>query len=194
MILESLQHLNWVDLLYMVLFLRVMYISLNTGFSIEIFKFLGILCAVYVGLHYYTDLSDIFQNKSVQTEKSALQFIDLVCYIMLVVAGCLFFLLIRFAVTRYIKIDTVTGLNRWGGFLVGLVRGYLLIGLISYGLAASSIVYFKDMLRESLIGPSTFHIAPDAYRCMWNSVASKFAVNEKFNTAVNEVEKDFTEK
>ncbi len=189
--LELLQRINWVDLLLLLIFIRVIYIALNKGLAIEIFKFFGTLTAIYLSLHYYTVLSDLFRGKFAKTDQATLQFVDLFYFLFLVGVGYSFFLLLRVAFNKYMKIETVSGVSMWGGCIIGFLRGYLLVGLISYSLFVTSTTYLRDMVKGSLLGPYVFHIAPDTYAGIWGAFGSKLMAGEEYNKTVLEVDKDF---
>ena len=53
MLTQFFTNINWVDVGLFVLCALVILISVKTGFVVEVFKFLGVLGALFVSLHYY---------------------------------------------------------------------------------------------------------------------------------------------
>ena len=75
MLTDFIQHFNWVDIVIIIVFLRIGYVSLKTGILIEVFKFLGALSAIYISSHYYTNLSDSLK-KFIPGNIMPLEFLD----------------------------------------------------------------------------------------------------------------------
>ncbi len=52
MLMDFLKSLNWVDILMALVFARIIFIGIKTGFMIEFFKFWGVLFSTVISLHY----------------------------------------------------------------------------------------------------------------------------------------------
>ena len=74
--------------------------------------------------------------------------------------------------------------------ILGIGRGFLLVGLITYILAVSSITYFRRSVNNSHLGRRFFKVAPVTYGWLWNSVLSKFSPGGEFNNSVRVTEED----
>ncbi|MBP7216433.1 MAG: CvpA family protein [Candidatus Omnitrophica bacterium] len=192
MIINMLKQFNWVDILVVVLFLRILSMGLKTGFLHELFKTLGTVAAIYVSLHYFSQLTDAC-FKAVPGAKEALpvEFLDFVSFLVLAIAGYCSFVILRIALNRFLKVEAVDTLNRWGGLAVSVVRALLVSALVIFGLAISTIGYLKGSAQNSYLGARLFPVAPSTYSVIWNSLAYRFAVSEKFNAAVSEIESGF---
>lgn len=195
MILETIKRFNWIDILAVIILFRIGYVSVKNGLKVEIFKLLGTLAAVYLSLHYYTTFSDSLAERiHLSKERMPLEFMDLLSFVSLSIIGYLIFVSIRAVFYRFLKMEATAKLNFWGGFILGIGRGILLIGLIIFILVISSIGYFKNSVINSYSGRYLFKIAPATYESLWNGLASKFMVGEKFNETIIEVQKDFATK
>ena len=75
MVIEFLKGLNWVDVFVVILLIRITYIAVKTGLSVEVFKSLGTVCAVYLALHYYIN-SGKFLNVKLSWEGNYLPFLN----------------------------------------------------------------------------------------------------------------------
>jgi len=183
MISDILKHLNWVDILVVIIMIRVCYISLTTGFTIELFKFLGTIFSIYLSLHYYTYVSNLIRDW-LSSDKEAFVFVVWVTFIILAILGYLVFALLRNLIFRFIKMEAASGLNKWGGLTVGIFRSVFLVGLITFMLLVSGGTYFNTCIKNSYLGSRFSTVAPSTYTFIWDSFASKFFSSEQFNKAV----------
>ena len=188
MLLDVFRKFNWVDIFVIISLVRIGYVSFKTGFTIELFKLLGIILATYISLHYYIRFSDLIFHQGASSEKMPVEFSDFISFMLLAIAGYMFFVLLRSVFYRFMKMEAAPTLQKWGGLVLGMVRGFLFVGLITFMFVTSSIAYLKDSVQSSYSGSSTFKIAPSTYSWIWNNLSSKFMDNEKFNQTVIEVQ------
>ena len=177
----------------MAVFLRICYISFKTGLSIEIFKLLGVLFATYFSLHYYTMISDLIRRRFLPKEMP-LEFMDFIIFLLLAILVYFGFIVLRTVLSRFIQLNAIPRLNQAAGLILGIGRGFLVVGLLSYSLAVSSVDYFKGSVKHSYLGSRAVSISPRTYGWLWNNVFSKFSGREKFNSTVNEVMDKFSVK
>ena len=194
MLLDIIKKLNWVDVFVIIILIRIGYVAFKTGFTIELFKLLGTIFAIYISLHYFTVVSDTLIRRGATTEKIPLQFTDFVSFSVLVIAGYLIFVALRSVFYRFIKMEAAPNLQKWGGLVLGMFRAFLCAGLIMFMLTICSFEYFKNSVKESYTGKNFFKIAPATYSWIWNNVSSKFMNNEKFNNTILEIQDDFNQK
>jgi len=181
MLLNILKQINWVDIFILILFVRVCYIAAKGGFPIELFKFIGTITAVYLSLHYYIVLSDYLINWLSLGGRMPLEFLQFIVFLLLAAGGYYIFVLLRGIFSRFIKMEAVSTLNKWGSLILGIARAIILGSLIMFMLVISSVEYFKNSVKASYTGKRLFLVAPDTYSWLWNSVISKFATSEKYN-------------
>ena len=193
MLLNIFQQFNWVDIFVLILLFRIGYVSLKRGLPVEIFKLLGTLAATYLSLHYYSLISLFFQPR-LFNKKEPWVILEFFVFLALVILGYFIFIFLRSIFYRFIKMEAVSYLNRWGGLVLGLIRGVLLVGLIIFILVFSGINYFRVSAKHSFLGRRLFDIAPTTYSWLWNAVASKFMTAEKFNNKVTEIQRGFAKK
>jgi len=192
MLLDILRQFKWLDVVIVILFIRICYVALKNGFSSELFKFLGTLSAIYISFHYYTILSDMLQ-KQTRLNGMPLDFVDFFIFIVLVLIGYFIFVVLRMFLSRFMQLEAVSALNKWGGLCLGVMRAFFLIGLLSFILVISSTVYLSQSVKSSYLGKRSFAIAPNTYRWLWNNLFSKFSSEEKINQDITEVENIFKE-
>lgn len=182
MIFNILKNFNWFDICILLIIFRVLYIAIKTGFTTEFFKFFGILFAIYLSMHYNTAIADFVAKRvPIIEEKVPLEFLDFIIFSILAITGNLFFVLLRNAINNLIKIEAVSTLNKWGGLCLGVLRSLLLVSLISFALTISSVVYLKDSVKSSYLGPRVISIGVNTYTWMWSSIFSKFLSSEGLN-------------
>lgn len=183
MLLGALKQFNWLDIFVVILLLRISYIAIKNGFSIELFKLLGTVLATYLSLHYYLIFADYIATRTGANNIPSAYLTSFVL-VALAIAGYLVFALLRNIFYRFIQMDAVPNLNKWGGLLFGLSRGVLLVSLIIFILVISGSGYLKGSVSSSYSGKRLLKIAPSVYSGLWNNIASKFFSQEKFNQAV----------
>ena len=192
MVLNILKQINWVDIFVLILILRICFIAVKNGFPVELFKFIGTVSATFLSLHYYTDLAGFLSNWLFLGKRIPLEFLEFLVFLVLAISGYCLFILMRSLFSRFLKMEAISALNRWGGLFLGLARAALLSSLVMFMLAISSVGYFKESVKESYLSQRLFSVAPDVYTWMWNSVISKFSVAEKYNAVIPSIKEDFS--
>lgn len=187
---EIIQQLNWLDIFVVIVLFRMSYVAVKNGILGEFFKLAGTISALYLSLHYYTTLSDSVKAKFMP-KTIPLDFLDFLCFLLLAEAGYLFFVLLREGITHLIKFEVIPKLNKFGGLVLGIARALLFSSLVMFCLAISTMSYFQKSVDTSYSGKRLLGIAPATYAKIWNGVASKFMLKEKFNPTVDEVTKKF---
>lgn len=192
MILEALGKFNFLDFVLVIIFLRVCYIAAVMGLSIEIFKLGGVLFSSFIALHYYTYFSDLIMKKS-SAQVVPLDFMDFMVFIFLIAAGYLSFVLLRNLLFRFVQLNAIPKINQFLGLLLGILRGFLVVGLIAFTLTISSVNYLSSSVKHSYLGSQAFEILPQTYGWLWNNIFSKFLSKEKFNPVVTQTVEKFKE-
>jgi uncharacterized membrane protein required for colicin V production len=191
--LAFLKLLNWIDIVVVIIFVRILFISLKTGIGAEIFKVLGALTATYLSLHYYSSVSGYFTNRFAM-DASGTATIESMAFAALACIGYAFFLLLRLLLKRFMNMEVVPTISRVGGLLLGIFRAFLFGSLLLYFFLTTANPYLNKSVRTSFSGMELVYLAPSAYNFFWNAVMSKLAPHEKFNSAVFELQKDKTKK
>ena len=182
--IDALLQLNWVDIIVVILIIRVGYISIKSGFPVEIFKLLGTICAIYLSLHYYISLGNLLRGYF--TSMIPENYFNFICFIALTLLGYFLFFLFRTALYHFVDVKAVPALSKWGGLVTGFLRDILLIGLIIFAFSISSVTYLANSANKSYIASRFSQVAPSTYSWIWNNITSKFIPSEKFNNAVLE--------
>jgi uncharacterized membrane protein required for colicin V production len=183
MFINFIKQINWVDIFIVILCARICYIAVKGGFPLEFFKFLGVVAALYLSLHYYVALSEVVFGY-ISIAKEQISFVYLLIFIILALIGYLAFALLRNLFERFLKVEAVSTFNKWGGLFLGLIRSVLFSSLILFIFILSGIGYLKESVKSSYAGRNLLAFAPQTYSALWNGVASKFAIGETFNGSV----------
>lgn len=177
--------LKWFDFFIIILLIRTCYIAIKCGIIIEIFKTLGTILAIFLSLHFYTFVSESL-NSRFSISIIPLEFLDFLVFVLLAICGYFAFLILRMTFLRLVKTEAISLFNKWGGLTLGILRGILLIGLVTYALVISSVVYLKTSVNNSYFGKTAISIAPSVYRGLWTAIVSKFSAKDSYNQYVDE--------
>ncbi|MFA5319762.1 MAG: CvpA family protein [Candidatus Omnitrophota bacterium] len=178
--------LNWVDLVFVILIIRMGYVAVRNGFLVEIFKISGTILAIYLGCHYYASLAAFFHSR-LGREGSPVAVPEALSFIVLCVLGYVIFILPRRLLMRFLKIEVVPLLNMWGGFILGICRGVLFSGLLFLAFSISMRDYLHLSVAQSFSGPRLVNVVAGTYSGIWNTVMSKFMHGEKYNAVLESV-------
>ena len=185
-IVELSRQLNWIDILVLIVFLRLTFISMKQGLGVEFFKLLGTLFALYLALHYYSLLATFLSGFTGSIEPD-ISFLELIAFVILFAFGYLFFWSIRIATFRFMTAEVNSEFSKWGGFVCAFLRSFLLSSLILFALVIPGAAYFKDSVSYSLSGHYFSKVAPATYTFIWESIVSKFNSGEKYNSALYDI-------
>ena len=189
MLTQIKNQINWLDLFVIIILIRICYAAIKTGFPVELFKILGVILATYLSLHYYSGLTSVV-SILIGSKNMPLVFLNLLSFIFLAGAGFLFFSFLRRIFFKLVKMEAVSALNKWGGFVLGITRGFLFASLVIFIFVISGIGYLKKSVTASYSGKAIFKIAPATYAWVFNGLVSKLVTGEKFNQVILDVEED----
>jgi uncharacterized membrane protein required for colicin V production len=150
---------------------------------VQLFWFLGSIAAVYLSLHYYSSLA-AFLGKRFPAHGMPAEYWNLITFILLAVVGYLFFVLLQKLFARYITMQATPRLNKYGGLVLGAMRGIMVAGLIIFLFSISSVAYLQNTVSHSYAGQHLFKVAPATYTWLWKNIMSKFMTSEHPNTDV----------
>ncbi len=187
MIFSYLKQINWIDVLVIIILIRMCYIAVKTGFSIEIFKLLGTVCAIYLACHYYIRASGFLNSTLSLQEGAGLRFLQFFVFLLLAFLGYLFFVIVRVVISTLIRMEANSLLNHWGAFSISVIRLCLFISLLFFSIAISNLSYLKRSLSNSFSGPRLINLTPKVYASVWSGLVSRFMNKESFNQSASQV-------
>ena len=169
---------EFIDLIFLILCLRIIYISVSRGIVQESFKLIGLLVASFFAFHYYSLLGDAIQNKISFLNREYLYFTS---FLLILLGVRTVFNLLRLIVTLLFKIGHASPTERWLGLFLGGVRAVFLSSIIIFLLVLSPLnpKYFSNSLSYAFFK----NIAPKIYLLSYN-LYSKFNSSSVSNEEV----------
>ncbi len=191
---EFLTKINWIDIICILVFLRVIYVSRKTGILIELSKLLILVFSTCVSLHYFLTVSDL-ARKHANLEKSPLQFTDFIVFVLLLVFVYAALSLLRSTIVNLIRpqqqakpVSLFSGLL---AVLLSVARGFLISSLIIFSFYISSISYLNESSQKANFGRKFFSVSTGIYQSAWEGIVIKFLPKEKINSVVFDHQKEF---
>ena len=166
-----------IDLLFLILCLRVIYISISRGIIRENFKIGGLLLGSFFAFQYYSSLADSISDKIPFLNRG---YFLLFSFLLILLGIRLIFTLFRLIVTFFFKKDEVYLKERVLLFFLGAFRASLVGSIIFFALYLSPLdsKYFCHSISYSVfknIGPKIYLIAFKVY----DKVSPKILVNKE---------------
>lgn len=180
MITHLIKSINWIDVAVFALFVWIVFVAVKNGFISELFKFLGVVVAVFVSLHYYSSWAAWLARKTHLTWS---------CWDLLVFAGlwfavALFFKFIRNGILVLFKVETNhQGFDKYAAGVVGVARGILVSSMVIFLVL---LVHYGPMTRMAFRSYSfkiSGHAAVGTYSFLYNHLVDKLFMGEHYNAA-----------
>ncbi len=179
-----LKSINWVDVAMLILLIRIVFIGVKTGFVTELFKLFGILCAVFIGLHYYSGLSAFIAKKT----GWSLNWLEITFFVLLVVVLVIIIKYLRDGFLILFKFETThAGFNQWGAGILSVVRAVFLASLIMYGMLLSNLEFLQRQTFSSTSQKLALKVAPNTYFFIYRNFIGKVFTEERLNEDVFKV-------
>ena len=172
--------LNSIDFLMAFVVAAIVWIRRGDGLVVELVKLLGVVCSVFMALHYYTRFAHFLRVQFFGKEAAA----DLLAFILLSIPTLLIFFVISRGWDSILGIKTFKLLDCFGNIVLSFVRGYLICGLILLGLILSQHKYATPWAQQSI----SRLIFPEAcvhlYRASYEGFVEKFFPGEPINRTI----------
>ena len=114
---------NWVDIIVVIFLVRGVYIGLNQGFSVELFKTLGAIASSILTLLCYGKLGEWLAARSFLS----LQVANFISFLVLLLSLLIVVRVVRVFLFRILHLELFYGLEKWGGLEVGQCVRYVLV-------------------------------------------------------------------
>ena len=181
-----LKSLNWVDILIAALAVRIVYISVKTGFVTEFMKTLATLIAVFLAFHYYTKLAAILSHAAGAKAGLTDPVIQTIVFAVIWGVTLLIVKFIRDGLFLIFTVQTISAVDRWGAVVVSIARFCLTASMLMFVFLLTDQPYMERMTTSSFSQKYVLFVAPDTYRKIADGFVAKFFPSEKSNTAVVE--------
>jgi uncharacterized membrane protein required for colicin V production len=184
MITHLIKSINWVDAALAFLLIRMIFIGVKNGFISEFFKFLGVVVAVFVSLHYYSFLA---AWAAVKTNLSC-DYWDLVMFAGLWLAVMFFFKFLRDGISLLFKAETThQGFDKYAAGIVAVARGILVCSLTIFLILLTHNGPVTRMTLRSYSYKIAGRAAVSTYSFLYNNLVDKLFAGEHYNAAAPEV-------
>ncbi|MFC1699447.1 CvpA family protein [Candidatus Omnitrophota bacterium] len=152
---------NWVDIIVVIFLIRGGYIGFNQGFSVELFKSLGAIAATVVSFLYYDQVGVWLAKHSFLSAQAANIISFLIFFFLLLIV----FRWVRILLFKIMHFELIgSGLERWGGFSLGLLRSIVFASLFLFCLTLMPVDYLRKSVEEkSFFGPGLKQVAPKVF-------------------------------
>ena len=181
-----LKSLNWVDVVLAALAVRIVYISVKTGFVTEFMKTLATLIAVFLAFHYYVKLA-LFMSHAMGVQAGLMESVfQTVAFAAIWSLTLLAMKFVRDGILLVFTVQTISAVDRWGAVVVSVARFFLTASMIMFVLLLSDEPYMERMTSSAFAQKYVLCVAPSTYRKMTDGFVVKFFPNEKSNTAVTQ--------
>lgn len=162
---EFWRRLNWIDFIVFVIMVRALYVGSKRGLIPELTTLIGLAAAQVVSLQHAGSVVSFL------AERVRLPVPEKWLYLFFVgalfIATYLIFGLIHRGLSKLLRLETATGVNRWGGLLLGFLRGGYLTSLILVVLSrAPSGALEKEIKERSWSAPYLIQAAPKVYEAV----------------------------
>lgn len=182
MLTQFFNSINWVDVALAVVLIRVIYISVVSGFIIELFKFLSVICALFVSFHFYSRMADGAASATHVLPVGAWQ---ILIFIVLLVGIMVALKFAREGVLSLFKVETThAGVDKYAGGLVGCARAILACSLTVFVLLMIKHPYIHQQTKASWSKKIFAEAAPNTYSFLFRNMVGKLFDREQLNSDV----------
>lgn len=158
---EVFHRINWVDILVVILLFRTSYIGARTGLSEEIFRIIGILLGLFLSMKYSSALGTLL-NTNISLPQAL---VDSLTFFILILLSVLSLKLVSLGLTKIVKLAFAEAIDKWGGFVVGLFRGIMILSLLFTLFGITQVDYLvKSVEERSLSGLYIKQMASNVYQ------------------------------
>ncbi len=184
MITHLIKSINWVDAALAFLFIRMIFVGVKNGFISEFFKFLGVVTAVFVSLHFYSFLAAWVAQKT----DFSWDYWDLVIFGGLWFAVMFFFRLFRGGILLLFKVETNhQGFDKYAAGIVAVARGILVCSLTIFLILLAHNGPVTRMALHSYSYKIAGRAGVSTYSFLYNNLVDKLFADQHYNAAAAQV-------
>jgi membrane protein required for colicin V production len=142
--------MNLLDIVILVMLTGFLLKGLWRGLLKELCSLLGLFGGLFLALRYHASLAELL----LESLDWPSQVCVVIAFTALFLLTILFFGLLGFLLSRFVKLLFLGGFNRVAGGLFGLVQGGLLATLILFGLSRAPLPQTaRELLEQSMLAP-----------------------------------------
>ncbi|NQT90898.1 MAG: CvpA family protein [Candidatus Omnitrophica bacterium] len=141
--METIKNFNWLDIVIVVILIRSLFLGIKTGLTAELFRFLGTVISLVVGLQWYSQIADIL----VLNLGLPIWLSQFLCFIIIVQLIRAIFKYGIVVALKVLNIQFILQLERIGGAVIGLGRGVIVAGIFVLALSLLPSGYIQDSIN-----------------------------------------------
>jgi uncharacterized membrane protein required for colicin V production len=184
MITHLIKSINWIDAALVFLFIRMIFVGVKNGFISEFFKLLGVVAAVFVSLHFYSNFAAWVAKIIV----IPWNYWDLTIFAVLWLATTFFFKCFRDSIFILFKMETThEGFDKYAAGILAVARGILVCSLSIFLILLTNNNSLKRMALHSYSYKIAGHAAVSTYSFLYNHLVDKLFAGEHYNAAAPQV-------
>ena len=184
MLTHLIKSINWIDAALVLLFIRMIFVGIKSGFISELFKFLGVVTAAFVSLHYYSFIAAWLALKT----RISWDYWDLVMFAGLWFAVFFLFKFAREGILFLFKVETNhEGFDKYGAGVVAVFRGILVCSLTIFLILLTHNGPVTRMTLRSYSYKIAGRTAVSTYSFLYNNLVDKLFAGEHYNAAAAQV-------
>ncbi len=170
---------NAADLLMTVIIATIVRVGWRGRVMSEFVKLFGILCTIFITLHYYVRFANFLRVQFFGRDTST----EFFAFTLLAVFFSVVFIFLGRGWALLWKMKAHPRTDRYGGLIVSLARSYFTCGLIFFALVLSGHGFVMPTARGSLTSMLFRHVAEDFYRTSHSVLIEDFFPGETINEA-----------
>lgn len=159
--MDIIRHINWVDVLAIILILRISYVCSQAGLTHEIFPLIGNAAVLVLSLHFYARVGNIINKNAPIIPISLSYFLS---FVGIAIVLIIIYKLLNALLNMVLTMEWHPSIEKIGGLIVGVIKAFVVTSLILAMLALAPLPYFQRSIREkSLTGLQILRIGPAMY-------------------------------
>lgn len=150
--------MNTVDITILFLLVAFVVKGLFRGLFKELCSLAGLVAGGFLAFHFHAPLAEVM----VKAFGIPLKAGTVSAFLLLFLTTVLFFGVLGFLLSRFVKFLFLGGLNRVAGGLFGLLQGVLLLTVVLFALSTSTSTLpasLQPMFEKSVLRPPFIHLA-----------------------------------
>jgi len=179
---------NLLDVLELLVFAAVIYRGYKSSFLSEVFKLLSVYFGVVIATHYYVIFGALLHKWLILVKPIE----NAVSFALLAGGFSLICPLMRDGWIAMMNVNPRPPVKSWLNICLASLRGYLICGMIFFGLVITNNEYFVSLTKSSFSRYVFKDVCPNVYKVSYDILLKQIFPAEIFNMdAENMIEKSF---
>lgn len=175
-----------VDFFILLVFVQIFFIWSKNDLISEVIRFLGVICATFVALHYYSRFATFLNTIMIIPKKAE----TILAYSVLSGLVLVMFALLREGWLLILDVKFSKEINQWGSGILSLIRLYLLSGLVFLGLIVYGDPAVTQAARHSTSAVFLRSTSTSVYHLIYSGVIVRIFPGETVNENIIDLTSD----